>query len=344
MEIERKRVPLGELAAYAEQHFRPLADQKGLKFTIAISPEAPASVTTDPQRLQQILKNLLSNAFKFTETGSVELRVGIESDTDRFTSQNLRRAPRVLSLAVADTGIGIAPEKQQIVFEAFQQADPSTSRLYGGTGLGLTISRELSRLLGGEIHLRSTMGAGSTFTLFLPVVAREQEALPAFEERGGYEMAHTPEEAAPRPVLQAPAGKAPPPGAVDPALSGKKVLVVDDDVRNLFAVTSLLERRGAKVLPAGSAKEAFGILDVNRDVALVLLDMMMPETDGYEAARHLRGEERTRTLPIIALTAKAMTGDRERALAAGCNDFVPKPVEQERLVAVLRQWIGDQAA
>jgi HAMP domain-containing protein/signal transduction histidine kinase/ActR/RegA family two-component response regulator len=345
MEIERKRVPIGELAAYAEQHFRPLADQKGLGFTIAIAPEAPASITTDPQRIQQILKNLLSNAFKFTETGSVELRVGLEVDTERFSSQTLRRAPRVVSISVVDTGIGIAPEKQQIIFEAFQQADPSTSRLYGGTGLGLTISRELARLIGGEIHLRSTAGAGSKFTLYLPMTAADQSQLaPMMEVRGGYEAASTQPEAPERPALQAAPEETAAAPAAEKELGGKKVLVVDDDVRNLFAVTSLLERRGAKVLPAGSAKEAFSLLENNRDVALVLLDMMMPEIDGYDAARHLRADERSRALPIIALTAKAMSGDRDKALAAGCNDFVPKPVEQDRLVAVLRHWVHEEAA
>ena len=151
MEIERRRVPLGEIRAYAVKPFVPIAQQKNLKFEVFIAPEAPPTVTTDTQRLQQILKNLLSNAFKFTETGSVEMRIGVDRDTRRFQSQTLRRAPAAVAFAISDTGIGIPPEKHQLIFEAFQQADTSTSRNYGGTGLGLTISRELARLIGGEI-------------------------------------------------------------------------------------------------------------------------------------------------------------------------------------------------
>jgi signal transduction histidine kinase/HAMP domain-containing protein/ActR/RegA family two-component response regulator len=344
MEIERRRVPLGEVTAYAEQHFAPLAEQKHLKFTVSIAAEAPPTVTTDPQRLQQILKNLLSNAFKFTEAGSVELRLSIEPVSEKFKVQALRRGDRVLAFSVTDTGIGIPTEKQQIIFEAFQQADPSTSRLYGGTGLGLTISRELARLLGGEIHLRSAAGAGSTFTLYVPLGADDRRPLPAApsEDQGGYEIAHT--AVATAPVLPAlkEAGEGAGGVPVAPWLEGKKILVVDDDVRNLFAITSLLERWGARVLPASGAKEAFALLEREEDTALVLMDMMMPELDGYDATRTLRREPRHENLPVIALTAKAMAEDRAKALEAGCNDFVAKPVEQSQLIRVLRQWLSEK--
>jgi HAMP domain-containing protein/signal transduction histidine kinase/CheY-like chemotaxis protein len=344
IEIAKKHVPLGELVAYAEQHFRPIALQKNLKFTVTVAPDAPLTFATDEQRLEQILSNLLSNAFKFTESGSVELRIGPGPDTRTFQSQALRRAPAALAFAIVDTGIGIPPEKQQIIFEAFQQADPSTSRLHGGTGLGLTISRELARLLGGEIHLRSVPGTGSTFVLYLPVSADDHRPAlppPARDERGGDELAHTIE---PAPVTLAIQDKPAVTGPVEgtPRLTRNKILVVDDDVRNLFAITSLLERRGAQVLPAQSATEGFEVLERNPDVALVLMDMMMPEIDGFEATRQLRRDPRYADLPIVALTAKAMPGDREKTLEAGCNDFVPKPVEQDRLIAVLRQWIPEQ--
>jgi CheY-like chemotaxis protein len=188
---------------------------------------------------------------------------------------------------------------------------------------------------------------GSTFTLYLPLSPEDQAPLPppapAAEQgamrEGGFEVAHTVEPAPATPALQAAAEAPSPPPAAVRELEGRRILVVDDDVRNLFAIASLLERRGAEVLPAGSAKEGFEVLDRNPDVALVLMDMMMPEIDGYQATRQIRRNPRHRDLPVIALTAKAMPGDRGKALEAGCNDFVPKPVEQQRLLAVLRQWI-----
>src|SRR6185295_6941227 len=342
MEIERRRVPLGEVRAYAEQHFQPIAIQKGLKLTSSIAPEVPPTITTDPQRFQQVLKNLLSNAFKFTETGSVDLSMSVDTNTQRFRSTSLRRAPAALAFAVTDTGIGIPADKQQIIFEAFQQADASTSRVYGGTGLGLTISRELARLLGGEIHLKSAPGAGSTFTLYLPIAAEDRSPVPPSAgghelREPGYEEGHT---HLADPATPALAESRAPPGPATAELKDVTILVVDDDVRNLLAVTSLLEREGAKVLPAGSAREGFEVLEKTPDVSIVLMDMMMPEVDGYQATRELRANPRYGTLPLIALTAKAMPGDREKALEAGCTDFVPKPVERERLMGVLLQWRG----
>ncbi|HEY8432193.1 MAG TPA: ATP-binding protein, partial [Sandaracinaceae bacterium] len=324
MEIQRRPVSLQDLASYAERHFRPLAAQKQLTFEVAIAPDAPPAITTDAQRLQQILTNLLSNAVKFTEQGSVRLDITVEHDTSHLHGPTLRRAPAVLAIAITDTGIGISPEKQQIVFEAFQQADASTARVYGGTGLGLTISRELARLLGGEIHLRSTPGEGSTFTLYLPLggdVARGREPR-ALESRS--EPAR---------------GEAGSPGPEESVgLEGMRVLVVDDDVRNLFAITALLEHYGVNVLPASNAEEAFDVLAREPNVSLVLMDMMMPGIDGYTATRRLREQPRFRELPIVALTAKAMPEDRDKALEAGCDDFLSKPIERERLLDVLHRW------
>ena len=337
MEIERKRVPIAGVASAAEAHFRPIAEQKRLRFTVSIGPEVPQTVLTDEQRLHQILNNLLSNAFKFTESGSVELKISLETQVTRFESQSLRRAPAALAFAITDTGIGIPPEKQQIIFEAFQQADTSTSRMYGGTGLGLTISRELARLLGGEIHLRSVATVGSTFTLLVPMPVEEHVALPSVPGMTGPQAVQP---AAAQPMLEGAA----PDVDTDPeqqvALAGKTVLVVDDDVRNLYAVTNLLERHGLKVLPAANAREAFDLLDRYPDIAVVLMDIMMPETDGLEATRRLREERRRLDLPVIALTAKAMPGDRERAIASGCDDYLSKPVDQSKLLAVLRRWLA----
>jgi CheY-like chemotaxis protein len=277
-------------------------------------------VLTDEQRLQQILKNLLANAFKFTPRGRVELRIALESGS-AFQAASLRSGQQIIAFAVSDTGIGIPPEKHELIFEAFQQADTSTSRTFGGTGLGLTISRELSRLLGGEIRLRSTPGEGSTFTLYLPLLVPIEAPFDAGDD--------------PR-VL---AGSPPNPPEKNADLRGRKVLLVDDDVHNLYAVTTLLERHGVRVLAARGAAECFELLDTNADVEVVLMDVMMPEIDGLEATRRIRERPGCAELPIVALTAKALAGDRDRCLEAGCSDFAAKPVAAETLVALLSKWI-----
>jgi signal transduction histidine kinase/HAMP domain-containing protein len=320
LQVDLRPVMLQEVARALERTFRPTLSG-GIEFSVSLPPRPPETVLTDPQRLQQVLKNLLSNAFKFTPAGRVELSVEMEPGGPRFNAGALRSAPQVLAFAVSDTGIGIPPEKHELIFEAFQQADASTSRTFGGTGLGLTISRELARLLGGEIHLRSAPGRGSIFTLYLPLL-RPVEAREDVPEA--------------RPKLVA----APPAPATVGALRGRRVLLVDDDVHNLFAVTSLLERYGVKVLAAKDAQECFDLLAAHAAVDLVLMDVMMPEIDGLEATRRIRKQAKHALLPIVALTAKALPGDRERCLEAGCSDFATKPVSPETLAALLSKWTG----
>jgi CheY-like chemotaxis protein/two-component sensor histidine kinase len=317
LQVEVRSVDLREVAAALDRMFRPMLSGS-VEFSVSVAPDVPAVVLTDPQRLQQVLKNLLANAFKFTTQGRVELSVGIEAAGSHFSASALRSAELVLCFAVSDTGIGIPPEKHELIFEAFQQADTSTSRTFGGTGLGLTISRELARLLGGEIRLRSALGRGSTFTLYTPAL------LPA-RGRAAIEL------------------RTQPASGSREALDGKKVLLVDDDVHNLFAVTSLLERYGLRVLPAPSAQECFGLLDENHDVDVVLMDVMMPEIDGLTATQEIRKRPACAQLPIIALTAKALPGDRERCLEAGCSDFATKPIEPEALAELLLKWIARRA-
>ena len=348
MEVDKRVVPLAELRKYVDRHFQPLGQQKGIRFTFDIEPEVPPTIVTDSQRLEQILKNLLSNAFKFTREGSVAVRIYLERNRTVMKAPGLQSAPKVIAFAVSDTGIGIPPEHQQIIFEAFQQADPSTSRTFGGTGLGLTISRELARLIGGEISLRSEAGRGSTFTLYLPLEEGESHPELSGQEPdavalGEYEVSHEERPAPPSVPAVEPEPRAEdelPVASAKGELAGKKVLVVDDDVRNLFAVTSVLEQHGAEPFSAGSGPEAIELLDQRPDIDLVLMDIMMPEVDGYETTRRIRQHARFAHLPIVALTAKAMPGDREKCIEAGCDDFIAKPVQARELLAKLLERLG----
>ncbi|MCW8139667.1 MAG: HAMP domain-containing protein, partial [Planctomycetota bacterium] len=325
MTVEARPVPLAELRGYVERSFTELAEAKGLALSVSVDPGAPPTITTDPQRLQQILKNLLSNAVKFTARGRVSLAIGRVRRGHRFVNPALDEAPGVLAFDVSDTGIGIPAEKQALIFEAFQQADASTSRTYGGTGLGLTISREIARLLGGELAVESAQGAGSTFTVYLPLQPGDlQEGPPAPSGDGA-----APEGDGERPAAVTPGAD----DGGDRRLEGR-VLLVDDDARNLFAVTSLLERHGLEVITAETARDALAVLDRDR-VDLVLMDIMLPGMDGYQATREIRRRPALADLPVVALTAKAMPEDRERCFDAGCTDFLAKPVDVHRLLDVL---------
>jgi HAMP domain-containing protein/CheY-like chemotaxis protein/signal transduction histidine kinase len=603
--VDAEEVFFGSLLEMVGRPFRHEAENRKLTFEMQADPHLSRSLVTDSKRLQQVLKNLLSNAFKFTEHGGVRLTVAEATNGWSEDHPILSTAGSVIAFEVADTGIGIPFEKQRIIFEAFQQADAGTSRKYGGTGLGLAISRELASLLGGEIQLRSTPGSGSTFTLYLPktyvgpsatrgiteqhrmssnpplqlsnvnvvelpveaipddrnnlqpddailliveddphyarvlcdlsrdkgfkvlVATRGAEALSLAREyhptavtldvflpdmlgwtvlnhlkqdpatrhipvqiltldedrhhglaRGAFAFVTkptTPEElegalsrikeyAAPRrkrllivednpaeqftirellghddidvsvvstgqealatvkdsefdcmvldlrlpdmtgfeilesmrdtpelsdlPVvvftgkelspeedarlhtlarsvvvkgvesperlldetalfLHRVVADLPPEKQrmldrlhrSDDALVGKKVLIVDDDVRNIFALSSVLERRGMTVLTAGTGREAISTLESTSDLGIVLMDIMMPEMDGYETMQVIRQNPAFRRLPIIALTAKAMKGDREKCLEAGASEYLAKPVNTDQLLSALRMWL-----
>ena len=323
---------IGAVADFAERTFRPVALQRGVELRVEVAPGAPPSVTTDRQLLEQVLKNLLANAFKFTERGRVELRIDRAPAGIAFRTPALQRAPGVLAFAVTDTGIGVSSELQEKIFEAFQQADSSITRKYGGTGLGLTISREYARVLGGELDVQSVAGAGSTFTLYLPL--QPDDVLPAAPRGRGALAAGGDGDAAAEARRPSPA-----PARINPdetrVLAGRTALVVEDDARNLYAVTSLLERLRATVIPATNAREAFARLREHPEVDFVLMDIMMPETDGYQATREIRAMDGFATLPIVALTAKASESERGKCLAAGCNDYLAKPADTRELVSVV---------
>jgi CheY-like chemotaxis protein/signal transduction histidine kinase/HAMP domain-containing protein len=603
--VESEDLLFTHLRETVERNFRHEAEARKLSFSTGFDAQLGRHISTDSKRLMQVLKNLLSNAFKFTAQGSVRLHVGIASGGWSADHPVLSQAPSVIEFAVTDTGIGIAPEKQKIIFEAFQQADAGTSRKYGGTGLGLAISRELAHLLGGELRLTSTPGKGSTFSLYLPAVytgpayASQQQAavvqqesetgrfrtlsLPAVRpeelvddaadiepndlvlliveddphygrvllnvardcgfkvvvaktgaeamhlarryrptaitldvflpdmlgwtvlsqlkhdpatrhipvqiltveeerqyglERGAFSFMNKPattdglESALKRirdfasnqrrrllvvednpaeqlsiaellraddleittagtgaqaleilrqgemdcvvldltlpdtsgfallgEIQQLPQlrdlpvvvftgrelteeedaqlrqkaksivlkGVQSPERLLDETalflhrviadlpetkqrmiedlhqgdepLQGRKVLVVDDDIRNIFALSSVLERHRMQVISATNGQDAIDLLESTPDLALVLMDVMMPEMDGYETMRRIRGNPQFRRLPIIALTAKAMKGDREKCLEAGASDYVAKPVNTEQLLSLLRLWL-----
>ncbi|MDQ5849459.1 MAG: ATP-binding protein, partial [Pseudomonadota bacterium] len=329
-----------DISQYVERTFRQMANDKALEFAVELDPSLPASAETDAKRLQQIITNLLSNAFKFTNKGSVSLRIARAQEGWSAGHPVLDQAGDVVAFSVIDTGIGIPPNKQRLIFEAFQQADGTTSREYGGTGLGLSISRELARLLGGEIRVSSTPGHGSTFTLYVPLAYRPGAEPQPYREPQSYREAQVPEienlpasEPATATVSNLEAVEMAPRASAE--LAGRKVLVVDDDIRNVFALTSALEAHGMTVLHAESGKEGIEVLKHTGDIEAVLMDVMMPGLDGLDTMRIVRQLDGYRTLPIIAVTAKARAGDREKCIDAGANDYLSKPVNIDVLLATL---------
>jgi len=344
--LEVSEIALTELRESLVQAFAPVAESQNLAFSVELDRRLPATIATDPHRLRQVLKNLVSNAFKFTATGAVEVRLDLSRGGWSPDSARLVGADTVIAISVRDTGIGIKKELQTTMFEAFAQADGTTARQYGGTGLGLSISRSLVGLLGGEIGLLSAPGQGSTFTVYLPLDLRDVPAAPMSD-------------ALAPPLIVEPASVTPPtlrvivePDAADPvpaaarnagfyagSAAGTKVLIVDDDFRNIFALTALLERGNLEVIPAESGPAALALLDERADIQIVLMDIMMPVMNGYETMAEIRSRPHYAELPIIAVTSKVMGKERERCIAAGASDYMPKPVDTAELLAVLDRFL-----
>lgn len=474
-EILPGEVSIRDLVEFVENNFSAIADNQKIEFHVKVQAGIQKTIYSDQLRIQQVLKNLLSNAFKFTSTGEVYLQISED------TYQSKKYGKTILAFSVVDTGIGISKDKLNIIFEAFQQADGTTSRKYGGTGLGLSISREIAQLLGGEIAVESEEGKGSKFTFYigdfdepkdetqvlapidvaatsldegratlqdssassdnsLPTQAKETshikrlliveddlnqrnslmelignmdfiikgvssgiEAIETLKvsaidciildlgllDTNGFELlreiktnganehikviiytgrnltlkeeielnklAHTiiikNEHSPERLVAELESYLHDSKGPRDDTdiviqqvqsmqgLSGKKILLVDDDIRNVFALSSVLELAGLNVIFAENGLESLLMLNEHPDVDLVLMDIMMPEMDGYEAIMKIRENPQHQNLPLIALTAKAMKEDREKCLEIGASDYIAKPVEPDQLLSLIQVWL-----
>jgi signal transduction histidine kinase/ActR/RegA family two-component response regulator len=295
-----------------EQALKTLAlrtHQKGLKLNAVFEADVPETLVGDPNRLLQGLINLIGNAVKFTERGEITLRVQLESIDERSTC--------LLQFSVKDTGIGIPLDKQARIFEAFGQADVSTTRRFGGTGLGLTISHKLVHMMGGRIWLESAPGLGSAFHFTagfgISTAARVPAPQPAWVLRQSSRQEATP----------------------------LCILLAEDNVVNQRVASRLLEKQGHRVVIAGNGREALEQLE-REHFDLLLMDVQMPEMDGFEATAAIRKKERASGahIPIVAMTAHAMQGDRERCLAAGMDGYVSKPIDAKELLAAVQSAVS----
>jgi len=326
--VDAEEILTANLLETVGRPFRHEADNRELSFSIDVDPNLARSIVTDSKRLQQVLKNLLSNAFKFTAEGGVRMKVAAAVGGWSIDHPVLNSTPAVIAFEVSDTGIGIPPEKQKLIFEAFQQADAGTSRKYGGTGLGLAISRELASLLGGEIHLRSAPGKGSTFTLYLPLkysgptVAMRPQAAPAY---------------APTPALQAATqervNEPLPDDRLDLEPGDTILLIVEDDPHYARVLIDLARDKGFKVLVATRGVEALDLAKQYQPTA-VSLDVFLPDMLGWTVLSQLKHNPLTRHIPVQIIT---LDEDRQHALARGAFSFVNKPTTTEGVSAALAQ-------
>jgi HAMP domain-containing protein/signal transduction histidine kinase/DNA-binding response OmpR family regulator len=324
--VDAEEVYFTNLLEMIARPFRHEAENRRLQFEVELSPHVERSITTDLKRLQQVLKNLLSNAFKFTAEGGVKLKVSPAVSGWNEDHPTLRRAGSIVAFEVSDTGIGIPPEKQRIIFEAFQQADAGTSRKYGGTGLGLAISRELANLLGGEIQLRSTPGIGSVFTLYLPITYMGSgiTRTPA----GG---AEAPQPAQPPVTFSIRSAERPPEQIPDDrhtvAPGESVVLIVEDDPHFARLMMGAARDKGFKVLVASRGTEALALAREHHPTA-ISLDIFLPDMLGWTVLSQLKQDPATRHIPVQIVT---LDEDRHHGLARGAFSFVQKPASSQGL-------------
>ena len=308
MDVEIVDCSLGGLLTTIESLMRPQATEKHLGFEVRTSYDLPVQIRTDSQRVRQCLINLVGNAIKFTEQGHVHLNVSLEQIDDQH----------FIRCDVEDAGIGIPPNKQEMIFESFTQAESGVSRKYGGTGLGLAISKRLAGLLGGELTLRSEDGKDSVFSLMIPagLDVKSQPVLDLFRiaDKSSYGLDKI----------------------GDVKLSGR-VLVAEDSPINQTLIKLLLEKIGLNVTMVKGGEEAVNKA-TSESFDLILMDIQMPNMNGYDATKALRKQQIN--IPIIALTAHAMEDDEEKCLSAGCNGYLSKPVDRKQLVRKLQKYLS----
>jgi len=352
---DMEEVPLQELRGFVEQTFRHIAEDKKLAFSIELGEKLPASIFTDERRIKQILKNLLSNAFKFTSQGQVGLRISRATEGWSATNPSLNKAATVIEFAVSDSGIGIAEDKQRVIFEAFQQADGTTSRKYGGTGLGLAISRELARLLGGEISLHSVPGEGSVFALYLPehyVVSIKNDLFPAVtigthypaktgRLRGGRvprnrtlgqtaveseDLAEAAEsDTAFQPMILVSETIDDDRATIQPG--DRVILIIEDEPAFAALLRDFAHERGFKAMVAMNGQAALALARQYRPDAITL-DIQLPDMSGWTILDHLKHEPTTRHIPVHIISAE---GEDERSRKLGALAWIPKPVGEDAL-------------
>jgi HAMP domain-containing protein/CheY-like chemotaxis protein/signal transduction histidine kinase len=326
--VDAEEILTSNLLDTVGRPFRHEAENRQLPFDVEVDPNLGRSIVTDSKRLQQVLKNLLSNAFKFTAEGGVRLRVSAAVGGWSTEHPVLNHSPAVVAFEVSDTGIGIPLEKQKLIFEAFQQADAGTSRKYGGTGLGLAISRELASLLGGEIHLQSTPGKGSIFTLYLPLKYSGPTVAPRVSASLQYSAA---------PALQAASQERVIEQIPDDRLSLEPgdaiLLIVEDDPHYARVLIDLARDKGFKVLVAARGTEALDLAKQFQPTA-VSLDVFLPDMLGWTVLSQLKHNPLTRHIPVQIIT---LDEDRQHALARGAFSYVSKPTTTEGVSAALSQ-------
>ena len=328
MTVEAEDILTTNLLETVGRPFRHEAENRQLTFDVAVDPHLGRSIYTDSKRLQQVLKNLLSNAFKFTAEGGVRLSVSAAVGGWSAEHPVLNHSPAVVAFEVSDTGIGIPQDKQKLIFEAFQQADAGTSRKYGGTGLGLAISRELASLLGGEIHLQSTPGKGSIFTLYLPLQYSGPTIAPRVGAPARYGMAPAMPVVAQERVIEQ---------LSDDRLSLEPgdtiLLIVEDDPHYARVLVDLARDKGFKVLVAARGAEALDLAKQYQPTA-ISLDVFLPDMLGWTVLSQLKHNPLTRHIPVQIIT---LDEDRQHALARGAFSFVNKPTTTEGVAAALAQ-------
>jgi len=324
--VDAEEILTSNLLDTVGRPFRHEADNRQLAFNIDVDPNLGRSIYTDSKRLQQVLKNLLSNAFKFTAEAAY---ASASRGAGRLETPNIRflsHSPAVVAFEVSDTGIGIPQEKQKLIFEAFQQADAGTSRKYGGTGLGLAISRELASLLGGEIHLQSTPGKGSIFTLYLPLKYAGPTVAPRVSASSQYNMAPAlPAATQERVIEQLPDDRL----NLEPG--DTILLIVEDDPHYARVLVDLARDKGFKVLVAARGAEALDLAKQYQPTA-VSLDVFLPDMLGWTVLSQLKHNPLTRHIPVQIIT---LDEDRQHALARGAFSFVNKPTTTEGVSAAL---------